>query len=274
MKNYCVYVHKKKSDGSIFYVGKSHGHKRANLKSNRTEYWKRVERKYGRTVHIVSEGLSNDEACELEMFLISEIGRDNLVNMTDGGEGAPGRFVSEETREKVRNKNKGVRPAEHTIMSAVKKTRKPVGTVCGMRFESIIAAARWVMPESPKTAKINISSCCNGVAGQEKAYGLEFRFIVDGEIYSSNHEKKLNHEKKHVIFNSCGMSFCSPKTAGEWCVSKGLAPSASIATSNIVSAMHGRLNSAYGCAWWGIGEEPKKYIKPSIRRAYTMGHIE
>mgnify|MGYP003732590071 CR=1 FL=1 len=268
MKIYCVYVHRKITDGSIFYVGKARGHKRARSKSARSEYWKRVERKHGRTVHIVSEGLSNDEACELEMFLISEIGRDSLVNMTDGGEGTPGRFVSEETREKVRNKNKGVRPAEHTIMSAVKKTRKPVGTVCGMRFESITAAARWVMPESPKTAKINISSCCNGVAGQQKAYGLEFRFIVDGEIYSSN------HEKKHVIFNSRGMSFCSPKTAGEWCASNDLASSPAVAAGNIVSALYGRVHSAYGMTWWRIGEPPKEYIRPSLRRARTMGHAQ
>jgi hypothetical protein len=171
-------------------------------------------------------------------------------------------------------KNKGKKPSRHTLKKAAEKNSKPIGTVCGMRFESITAAARWVMPESPKTAKINISSCCNGVAGQGKAYGLEFRFIVDGEIYSSNHEKKLNHEKKHVIFNSCGVSFCSPKTAAEWCVSKGLAPGATIAATNIVSALNGRLRSAYGCAWWRIDEEPKKYIKPSVRRAYTMGYIE
>lgn len=268
MKSYCVYAHRKITDGSIFYVGKARGHKRAKSKSARSEYWKRVERKHGRTVQIVLDGLSNDEACELEMLLISEIGRDNLVNMTDGGEGTPGRFVSEETREKVRNKNKGVRPAEHAIKSAVKKTSKPVGTVCGMRFESITAAARWVMPESPKTAKVNISSCCNGLAGQTKAYGIEFRFIVDGEIYSAN------HEKKHVIFNSCGMSFCSPKAAGEWCAANGLGTNAVVAAGNVVSAIHGRIHSAYGLAWWKIGEAPKEYIIPSVRRAYTMGHVK
>lgn len=268
MKNYCVYVHKKKSDGSIFYVGKSRGHKRANSKSNRTEYWKRIEKKHGRTVVIVCDNMSNETACELESFLISLIGRNNLVNLTDGGEGTPGRVVSKKTRALVSMKNKGKVPSSHTLRKAAEKNNKPIGTVCGMRFESMTEAARWIRPNSPKSAKVNISSCCRGKAGQTKAYGIEFRFIVDGEIYLAN------HEKKHVIFNSCGMSFCSPKTAGEWCASKGLAPSASIATSNIVSAMHGRLNSAYGCAWWRIGEEPKKYIKPSIRRAYTMGHIE
>lgn len=268
MKNYCVYVHKKITDGSIFYVGKSCGHKRANSKSGRSDHWKRIEKKHGRTVHIVLDGLSNDEACELEALLISEIGRDNLVNMTDGGEGTPGRFVSQETREKVRNKNKGVRPTEHAIESAVKKTRKPVGTVCGMRFESISAAARWVMPESPQTAKINISSCCNGAEGQTKAYGIEFRFLVDGEIYSEN------HKKKHSIFNSCGMSFCSPKSAGEWCASNGLGASPSVAAGNIVSAISGMVHSAYGMAWWRIGDAPREYISPSVRRAYTMGHIK
>lgn len=264
MKIYCVYVHKKITDDSIFYVGKSRGHKRARSKSARSEYWKRVERKHGRAVHIVAERLSNDEACELEMFLISEIGRDSLVNMTDGGEGTPGRFVSEETREKVRNKNKGVKPAKHAIMSAVRKTRKPVVTLCGLRFESVTAAAKYVMPDNPIAAKTNISSCCNGVRGQCSAYGLQFRFEVDGAPYEGN------HTKEKTIFNSLGLSFCSPKEAAEWCEKEGLTKRSVIATANIVSCLNGRVFSAYGCTWWRLGEDAKEYISPSARRVKNM----
>ncbi len=59
------------------------------------------------------------DACELENFYIKTVGRRNkglgsLVNLTDGGEGNPGRVVSQETREKLRNHNLGKTPSEAT----------------------------------------------------------------------------------------------------------------------------------------------------------------
>lgn len=264
MKTYCVYIHRKISDGSIFYVGKGRSEKRARSKSARSELWKRIEAKHGRSVEIVLSGITNDQACELESFLISEIGRDSLSNMTDGGEGTPGRHVSEKTRLLVSAKNKGRPPTPEAIESALKKTRKPVVSLCGMRFKSISEAARFMQPNSPKTAKISISSCCNGRQGQEKAYGIAFRFEVDGAPYLGNHIK----EKK--IFNSAGLSFCSPKEAGEWCFSMGLSTKPSVAAGNIVDALNGRIRSAYGMSWWRNGENPIEYISPAERRASTM----
>lgn len=264
MKTYCVYIHRKLSDGSIFYIGKGRGGKRARSKSARSQLWKRIEAKHGRTVEILLEGITNEQACELESFLIAEIGRDSLSNMTDGGEGTPGRFVSEKTRSIVSAKNKGRPPTREAIESALKKTRKPVVSLCGMRFKSISEAARFVQPESPHTAKISISSCCNGRQGQERAYGIEFRFEVDGRPYLGNHIK----EKK--VFNSSGFSFCSPKEAGEWCISRGFSTKASVAAGNIVSALKGRIKSAYGMSWWRDGQDPIDYISPSSRRISNM----
>lgn len=266
MQSYCVYVHRKISDGSIFYVGKGRGKKRANSKSARSALWKRIEQKHGRSVHIVVDGLSNEAACELESFLISEIGRDKLANFTDGGEGTPGRYVSKKTRELVSLKNKGIPPSPQAIEKALRKTRKPVVTLCGLRFESITSAARFVMPENPQAAKINISSCCNGVRGQSSAYGMKFRFEEDGLPYEGN------HTKEKAIFNTGGESFYSAKDAAEWCKEIGIAKNSKTALSNIVSAMNGRLSSAYGYAWWRSGEDPKEYVSPSARRANTMGY--
>lgn len=264
MQTYCVYVHKKSTDGSIFYVGKGKGKKRAYAKSSRTELWKRTEAKHGRTVHIVFDGLSNEDACALESLIILQIERKNLVNFTNGGEGAPGRAVSEKTREAVRLKNKGKPPSRQTIESAIQTTSKPVTTLCGLRFKSITEAAKYVMPQNWRAAKINISSCCNGVRGQTAAYGFQFRFEVNGSPYEKNHLK----EKK--IFNSLGVSFCSPKDAGEWCEKNGLTKNKISAAGNVVSALQGRLQSAYGVAWWRKGDEPKEYIAPFMRRSKTI----
>jgi len=86
-----VYIHKRKDNDSIFYVGMGNL-KRVTDKKNRNNYWNNVVAKYGYYAEVVAKDLSIDDAYELEMFLISELGRKdlkkgNLVNMTDGGDG-------------------------------------------------------------------------------------------------------------------------------------------------------------------------------------------
>lgn len=38
----CVYLHRRKSDGQPFYVGVGKHKNRANHKSNRTDFWKKI----------------------------------------------------------------------------------------------------------------------------------------------------------------------------------------------------------------------------------------
>lgn len=87
----CVYLHRRKDDLSVFYVGMG-SISRARDKSARNYYWKNIVSKYGYFCDIVAENLSIEDAYELEMFLISELGRKDLkkgrlVNLTDGGDG-------------------------------------------------------------------------------------------------------------------------------------------------------------------------------------------
>ena len=107
-----VYRHRSNKDFSIFYVGIGKDVKRAYRKSQRSNYWERVAKKYGYTVEILREDISQEDACELEILLIEEYGRRDLgtgilVNMTDGGELNLGKTVSLETREKISKANKG-----------------------------------------------------------------------------------------------------------------------------------------------------------------------
>lgn len=88
-KDFYVYVHKRASDGTVFYVGKGHG-KRARSSTGRSAYWKRIVAKHGCIVEIVASGLLEWYANELERDLICSIGRENLCNLTDGGEGTAG----------------------------------------------------------------------------------------------------------------------------------------------------------------------------------------
>lgn len=93
-KNKVVYIHKKATDGTIFYVGIGKP-SRAKQKEGRNRYWEKTVAKHGYTIDIVEKNLTWDEACESEIALIELIGRrdlglGSLVNLTDGGEGAYG----------------------------------------------------------------------------------------------------------------------------------------------------------------------------------------
>lgn len=86
--NKVVYLHKKKTDESVFYVGMG-DLKRAYCKQ-RPEWWNRVVNKYGYIIEIYKDGLTQEQAFELEIELINRYGRidlknGQLINQTKGG---------------------------------------------------------------------------------------------------------------------------------------------------------------------------------------------
>lgn len=99
MNNFYVYIHRKKSNNEIFYVGKGKD-RRAYWKSRRNQYWQNIVNKYGYIVEILKDNLTENEAFNLEMETIKEYKKQNinLCNMTNGGEGMTGFKHSEETK--------------------------------------------------------------------------------------------------------------------------------------------------------------------------------
>lgn len=104
--SYYVYLHRRLSDNGVFYVGKGRD-KRAYEKRGRSQYWGRIVAKHGYTVEIVQDHLQEWYAFELEKDLIAYYGRENLCNLTDGGEGASGRIVDAEVRQKISKAQSG-----------------------------------------------------------------------------------------------------------------------------------------------------------------------
>ena len=104
-----MYIHRKPC-GEVFYVGKGK-HKRAWSPHGRNPFWKRTVARYGYIVQIVEQDLSNEQALELEEFIISycKLRSDGgtLTNLTLGGTGCVGLKVSDETKCKLSKKNKG-----------------------------------------------------------------------------------------------------------------------------------------------------------------------
>lgn len=101
MNNFYVYLHKKKSDGSVFYVGKGRGNRAYDLK-RRSRFWSSVEKIHGVDVCIFADGMSEDQAFNKEVELIKLYGRRQhgglLVNLTDGGDGVSGKIWSDQER--------------------------------------------------------------------------------------------------------------------------------------------------------------------------------
>jgi len=104
-KDKVVYIHRNPKTLEIYYVGMGEP-SRAYKKSSRNKWWKNTYAKYGRIVDVVAKDLSIEDAYELEVFLISEIGRKDkglgsLVNLDDGGEGATGHIPTQSARRKL-----------------------------------------------------------------------------------------------------------------------------------------------------------------------------
>lgn len=143
-----VYLHRKPVDGSIFYVGIGNNKKRAYHCTGRNAHWTNAYNKYGRDVQIVASGISREDACELEQFLIQEIGIENLCNKTLGGDGFMsthtdetkarmseaqkgkwlGKKRSEHFCQRVKESKAGYRPTDKAILNGV-KARKDKATL-------------------------------------------------------------------------------------------------------------------------------------------------
>jgi hypothetical protein len=90
-KDFYVYIHRKATNGEVFYVGKGVG-RRAWVKERGNLHWQNTVQKHNYIVEIVQDGLQEWYAFELEKNLIAYYGRadcgiGNLVNHTDGGDG-------------------------------------------------------------------------------------------------------------------------------------------------------------------------------------------
>lgn len=113
--NKVVYRHLK-PNGEVFYIGIG-DKKRPYKKVGRNKLWTNIVNKYGYEVQILKEGLSWEEATELECILIDYYGRRDLgtgplVNMTDGGEGVLNYTHSEETKKRLSKAHKGKKHSE------------------------------------------------------------------------------------------------------------------------------------------------------------------
>jgi len=131
---YYVYQHSKADNNQVFYIGKGKG-KRFKENRKRNDFWHRVVNKHGYIPKIIVNNLDEELAflCEVEVIdLYKRLGF-QLVNATNGGEGASGYKHSEEHKNKMKGndfwklvKSNGFKGQTHTDEQKAKwaETRK------------------------------------------------------------------------------------------------------------------------------------------------------
>ena len=110
-----VYKHMRMDTGEVFYIGIGSNESRMYSKKSRNRYWYNIVKKHGILIEKIEENLTWSDACDREKYWIIYYGRENLCNMTDGGEGSYGRIVNEDTKRKISESHKGKKLSEDHI---------------------------------------------------------------------------------------------------------------------------------------------------------------
>jgi len=192
-----VYRHRRNDNNEIFYVGI--GKKYRPYNKNRNNLWQKIVDKTDYTIEIVATGLSKEDACELEMLLISEYGRKDLntgtlSNLTDGGDGIKnvseetkqkisraniGRIVTKETIQKLKDNHKGMYGKTHSAKTLDKMRFNKINLRPVLQYDltgNLINEFRSTQEakRSLKKTSMSINNCLAGVS--KSAFGFKWKY--------------------------------------------------------------------------------------------------
>jgi len=223
-KKYYVYIHRKSTDGSVFYVGK--GINRRAWSKNRSSYWHRVAKKYGFTVSIISRFSNEKCAFSFERALISFYGKDNLVNMTDGGEGPSGMVHSDEAKER---KSKAISGNKHPFWGLFGPDHPRFGKKNSDATRKQMSVSATGIPCKPETRE-------------------KLRAANLGKVTSRETIEKLKLSNVKPIKTKCGLKFFSIRNAVSWLKETGKEKAQ---VGPIIHCCMAKRNykSAYGYVW-------------------------
>lgn len=220
--DFYVYLHKRATDGRVFYVGKGCGC-RAFRTSKRNKHWLSIVKKHGYSVEIVQSGMQEWWAFELECELISYYGLKNLCNKTDGGEGVSGLVWSYESRQKM---------------------SKSVSSDGNFWFK------KQQHPNTKKAALLALKNhrFSNKGIKMSEATKEKIRNAIKGKSHTEETKKKISESKRKINPINCsnGMRFLSPAFATDWLKkNKGFFAQ----QTHIRRCCQGRQKTAYGFEW-------------------------
>lgn len=230
-----VYLHLRKTDSAIFYVGKGKD-RRAWGTTGRNKWWKHVVNKHGFRVKIFKDGIDEQSALSLEIKLISDIRKTTrLVNLVDGGGGTCGWKHSPEAKEKISKFNKGKKLSEKAravflaynigrkatdeqkLKMSLAKKGKPRGPLSEETKRKISASHIGIRP-SPETIKKMIESKIGKYTGRNNgSYDHKIRSFVH-PVHGVFEGTRADFIMKYGLFDGCVSSVINgnQKTVKKW----------------------------------------------------------
>jgi len=130
-----IYQHRKADINKIFYVGKGKG-TRLNQSKGRNQYWHRVVAKHGFIAEYIAKNIDEELAflAEIECIDVYKRRGIQLVNATDGGEGATGYKHTAEHKASMKGNKNGLaswgmtfKDKKHTEESRQKMSNSRIG---------------------------------------------------------------------------------------------------------------------------------------------------
>ena len=264
--NFFVYLHRRKSNNKVFYVGKGTRHRHKSL-WHRSQHWKNIVNKHGYTIEIVQNGMQEWWAFELEKELILKYQSHGLCNRTDGGEGASGCVVSEETKKK----HKELRADPNLRLNLSKKAKERFANPDFKKSHTAKIKEAMNRPAVKlKLREAAIKQYAKPEAKERSRLLLIKRFSDPKEIekarlkailrFNTPEKRSLHAQAKPLRCVNNGKVFGTTTLAAEW-VSSLLGKKAD--NSQIAKACRGIIKSSYGFQWEYI-KQPKEEVKPPL----------
>lgn len=238
-RDYYVYLHRRATDGRVFYVGKGFG-RRCKSKAGRSDYWHRIVAKHGLTIELVEVGLQEWFAFELEAELIALYGRSSLCNLTDGGDGPSGYSHKDESKAKMAIAKTGVK-----LGPMSEDHRKKI---------SLSQAGKPRQKHGPE-ARSKISEALRNRRRSEETNSKISAALTGKRISESVRSNLVKaHGGAPILCIETGMVFLGASPAARWLQSIGNAKASAGAVSN---AALGRASHAYGYRFQRIDQLAK-----------------
>ena len=194
MLKYYVYEYWRLDNNTCFYVGKGSGNRCYNTRE-RSKHFKNILNKTECAVFIVADDLTEEEAYQIESYLIHSYvfeegyginckghetisGTPYLVNSTWGGEGCNGATMSEETRQKLIKRNIGNDYYKYRIFSEETKQKmrnaklnKPLSETHKKNIKKAVQGKN--NPNSKKVICITTGKIFDYIREGAKFYGIK-----------------------------------------------------------------------------------------------------
>jgi hypothetical protein len=242
-----VYVHRRKTDNTVFYVGKGCG-TRIYKTVDRSIFWQNIVNKNGVIKEFVLKNLTEPQAIDLEVQLIAHYGRYNLCNLTDGGDGMAGHAKSLSAIEAVRKTHTGRKRSPETCKRI---SQSQLGKVFSQDTRKKISQKLKGQIVSDETKQKMASSRTGKKYSDEWRSNMSKAWKTTPELYKARCEAMVKEGKK-VICLDTGVIYDKIKIAVQWIKTLNLSKNPS--HSKIVMCCRGKRNTAYGYRWQYVNE--------------------